>query len=226
MAKILISRPKMKGDEATSHTYKWAESVIKHAKQNNHEVIDYNRSAATYDKINESLEYDNPDVYIHFGHGCPNSLIGQESCMMTNGKHNKDYEDLQDEDVNCNPECNIIPNVKLLKDKIVIAYACHSAKRLGNCAIKYGAKAYAGFDDYLIFMIDSKKSEEIFTQPLLYFTNSVIEGDKLWVAKLKTDLLFDENIKSYKNIKYLARLLLWDKMSFKLLGDSELTIYD
>lgn len=226
MVKILITRPKMVNDNPTSCTYRWGSYIIKSAKSFGHEVIDYKSKAVTYRKVNEALSYYDPDVYIHLGHGCPSNLVGQESCILTNNKNADYYDDVEFEDLYCSPSCGLESNVNMLKDKIVIAYACHSSKRLGECAMKFGAKAYIGFDDYLIFMTDSKNSESLFTEPLFEFTDSLFKGENLALAKFKADILYDKNIIKYKDVGYLAMLLLWDKVSFNVRGDPNLTIFN
>lgn len=241
--KVLITRPKMVGDEATSHTYYWADPLIREIKELGYECVDYKVDNVTYDNVSNAFQSVLPNVYIHFGHGCPSLLIGQYECILTNGIKHFDLNILNDlsntinldkfeenkyklgESINCDSMCIHESNVKLLNNKIVIAYACHSAKRLGQCAMKYGAKSYAGFDDYLIFMADSKKTENLFTEPLLEFAYSLFNGDTLRVAREKTFEKYDELIRKYKNVKYLALLLLWDRESFKVYGDENLTIF-
>lgn len=232
--KILITRPMMSGDEATKHTFYWADPIIKEAQNLGYEVIDYRKEDVTYEKVSNALRNINPDVYIHYGHGCVADLIGQSQCIITNGTKNFDIDNLNylsnctyrmSDDIFCDIFCQSPKNVELLNNKIVIAYACHSAKRLGVCAMKSGAKAYIGFNDYLIFMVDSKNTEKIFTDCIMTFTYSLLNGDTLKSAKEKTLQKFDETIKRYKNMKYLAKLLLWDKLAFTVYGDDNLTIF-
>lgn len=232
--KILITRPMMPGDEATKHTFYWAEPIIKEAQILGYEVIDYIKNHVTYEKVSEALQTVNPNLYIHYGHGCVADLVGQSQCIITNGTKNFDicnseylnkYTYRMSDDIFCDTFCNSPRNVELLKDKIVIAYACHSAKRLGVCAMKNGAKAYAGFNNYLIFMVDTKNTEKIFTDCIMTFTYSLLNGDTLKMAKERTLEKFDSTIKEYKNVSYLAKLLLWDREAFTVYGDDDLTIF-
>lgn len=236
--KILITRPAMDGDMATHHTYSWATPVIKYARSLGYDVLDYQKYHVTYSNVTDILSRYNPDMYIHFGHGCPSNLIGQQECVITNGGSNYNisnpkyldensnaYTYRMDDDIMCDMLCRRESNVGLLEGKVVVAYSCHSASRLGLCAMKAGAKSYAGFDDYLIFMTDSVETEEIFKECLLTYTYSLLDGDTVRRASNNTYKEFDANIKRYKNVSYLGKLLLWDRMGFKVYGDGNLTLF-
>lgn len=236
--KILITRPAMEGDMATQHTYLWAEPVIKYAKQLGYDVLDYQKRHVTYNNVTDILKRYNPDMYIHFGHGCPSNLIGQRECVVTNGgsnfnvtnpnylnKHFNPYTYRMNDDIVCDKLCPKQSNIDLLNAKVAITYSCHSASRLGVCAMKSGAKLYAGFDDYLIFMTDTVETENIFRDCLLTFTYSLMNGDTVRTASNNTYKEFDKNIKKYKNVSYLGKLLLWDRMAFRVYGDGNLTLF-
>lgn len=231
--RILITRPKMQNDDATASTYYWADPVIREITTLGYELQDLKVKDATYENTSKSLKEYNPHVYIHFGHGCVANLIGQNKCVVTNGTQNasvglhyiNEYKYRLDDDIMCDLMCGLPANVDLLRNKIVIAYACHSAKRLGKCAMKNGARAYIGFDDYLIFMVDNKGSEGIFTEPILEFSYSMLNGSTLKESKEKTLSLFDKNIRKYKSYNSLAKLLLWDKKAFTVYGDESITIF-
>lgn len=235
--KILITRPKMVGDNATGHTFSWAIPVIKYAKDRGYEVLDYQRHFVTYNNISNILESYKPDFYIHFGHGCPSNLIGQSECIITNGHSNFNIEPMHinsylsnytyrmDDDIMCDKLCPRSSNVELLNGIHTAAYSCHSAHRLAKCAMGKGAKSYAGFDDYLIFMTDSIETENIFRDSMLQYTYSLLDGDTVRTATNKTLDAFDRNIKKYKHVDYLGKLLLWDRMYFRTYGNPNLTLF-
>lgn len=224
----------MQNDDATSSTYYWANGIIREMMTLGYDIQDLRVKDANYEKVSSvMLEY-NPHVYIHFGHGCVANLIGQNKCIVTNGTQSfnpssahylNDYKYRLDDDIMCDLMCGLPSNVELLRNKIVIAYACHSAKRLGVCAMKNGARAYIGFNDYLIFMVDNKGSEQIFTEPILEFSYSMLNGDTLGEAREKTLDKFDKNIRKYKSYTALAKLLLWDKKAFTVYGNDNITIF-
>lgn len=232
--KVLITRPIMVNDDATAHTYHWAKPILKECYLLGYDVKDLAKKDAEYKLLSKTLMEYNPHVYIHFGHGCVANLVGHKACILTNGSQNvsdnnkyfKNYKYRLDDDIMCDLLCSLPSNIHLVKNKIVIAYACHSAKRLGICAMRNGALAYIGFDDYLIFITDNKGSEKLFTDPILEFSKSLINGDTIKVAKERTLDKFDENIRRYKSYKMLAMLLLWDKKAFTVYTKSDnLTIF-
>lgn len=236
--KILITRPSMKDDMATHHTYFWAEPVILYAKNLGYDVLDYQKRHVTYSNVNDVYKTYNPDVHIHFGHGCPSSLIGQEQCIITNGMSSYNignpkylrnifnpYTYRLNDDIACDRLCPQESNVQLLRRKDAITYSCHSSSKLGVCAMKAGAKSYAGFDDYLIFMTDSVETENIFKECLLKYTYSLLDGNTIRMAAADTYKEFDKNITRYKDVSYLGKLLLWDRMAFKVYGDGNLTLF-
>jgi hypothetical protein len=236
--KILITRPSMKGDMATHHTYYWAEPVISYARGLGYDVLDYQKRHVTYRNVSDILKRFDPDAHIHFGHGCPNNLIGQEECVLTNGmssynlknskyldRNHNAYTYRMNDDIVCDRLCPKESNVGLLKGKHAITYSCHSASKLGLCAMGKGARSYMGFDDYLIFMTDSVETENIFKACLLKYTYSLLDGNTIRIATADTYNEFDKNITRYKNVSYLGRLLMWDRIAFKVYGDGNLTLF-
>ncbi len=229
MTKILITRPKH--DLATSHTYKWADPIIKYALNLGYDVLDYRKKAVTHDKINYIINKFDPDIYIHFGHGCPANLQGQYSCIISSqssffqSSELKTDDDVSNDDIMCRVSCSIMPNIELLCDRVVIAYSCHSAKKMGIDAIDHGAKAYIGWSDYLMFITDSLNTEQLFVDPLINISKKLLDGNTLDSVKKSTDRMFDRYIKKYKSTKYIARLLLWDKEYLRFYGNDNLTIF-
>lgn len=223
---IMISRPNMGASDATRYTYKWADRVIGRARYLGYEVYDYKKNSVNYENITNGLINHNPDVYMHFGHGCPDSLIGQESCIVMNDMEHISNDKAYGEDINCMPLCIHPSNVNLLKDKVVISIACHSAKKLGKYSMDCGARAFIGFNDYLIFIADGKGSEKLFNKPILEFVDSLLSGDELIVAKEKANKIYDDSIRKYKKYRFLALLLLWDMREFTVYGDDDLTLFN
>jgi hypothetical protein len=233
--KILITRPQIPNDEATRHTYRWADPLIKYAKSLGYEIYDYRKTDVTYDNVSNALSLISPDIYIHFGHGCPANLIGQGNCIVTNGSQNynvsnqnylDNYVYRMTDDIACDNICKDIPsNVNLLTNKTVITYSCHSAKRLGVCALKNGAKSYMGFEDFLIFIVDEKGTESIFVECLMEYTYSMLNGETIQTSVKRTLDKFDEKIRMYKDKQFLAKILLWDREVFKVLGNDYSTVF-
>lgn len=252
-ATVLITMPKKKGDP-TEYTYQWAEKAIKIAKDLDYNVVTIKGADNTYNKATEAIKKYKPRFYAHFGHGCGSSLQGQQECEVVR-KFSVDeliclaesscIEDRQkvlkllnplgelscpgictlDRDP-CSPLCTYDTNVNLLKGSIILAVACHSANQLGRCAINYGVDTYVGYDDLLMFPVDTIKSQDIFGEVQLTFLKELLMGNTVQEAEIAMSELEDSYIRRFKKIKYVALPMLWDKLHRKVLGNKNSMIYD
>ncbi len=76
-------------------------------------------------------------------------------------------------------------NDYLLKNKIVYAISCRSAKNLGREAVEKGALSYTGYDDDFIFCYESNKTTKpledntakLFLEPSLLFIKSLLKNN-------------------------------------------------
>lgn len=243
---ILITRP-MKLADPTSYTYQWGEQAVKLKKSYGYEVVDIKKGDVTYKNVSNAIQYYNPSLYVHFGHGCPSSLQGQDECIIT---RRFDIDELVlmpnfkeiilpliyesgctgtcmnsiDKDI-CNPLCVNDTNVNLLRGTIVFTVACYSASQLGKCAIKYGTKTYIGYNDLLLFPVDDMNSQDMFRDVHIVFIKELLEGKTVAEAEKKMNAYEDALIRLHKKTKYIALSLLWNKMNRKILGDKNVTIY-
>ncbi|MBU0778291.1 hypothetical protein KKF82_08550, partial [Patescibacteria group bacterium] len=153
-----IARPLMKDPKDPTHiTYQWGQAIIDYALSHGVDVLDITGKWIDYENINIPLSKNRPDLFIYTGHGCRNFLATQNGCSLTNAWR---------EDV-CQVQCGQPPNLKLLRDAIVVTFSCHSASQLGMCAVRYGARAYVGFSDYMMFTSDGAGSQDLFRDALL-----------------------------------------------------------
>ena len=242
---ILVTMP-MKVGDPTSYTYEWAEQAVRMKKSYGYSVVDLRKNDVTYRNVSSSIQRYNPSLYVHFGHGCPSSLQGQTECIITR-KFDIDelvsmpnfreiimpllYEsgcttcmNSLDKDI-CNPLCVNDTNVNLLKGKIVFTVACYSASQLGKCAVRYGAKAYIGYSDLLLFPVDEVHSQDMFRDVHLVFIRELLERKSVEQAEKKMNDYEDSLIRFYKKTKYVALSLLWNKINRKVLGNKNSTIY-
>lgn len=253
IATVLITMPKKKGDP-TEFTYQWAEKAVRIAKDLGYDVVTIKGADNTYNNATEAIKKYKPRLYIHYGHGCPSSLQGQQECEVVR-KYSVDeliclaespyIEDRQrvikllnplgglscpgicklDNDP-CSPLCTYDTNVNLLKGSIILAVACHSASQLGRCSINYGVKAYIGEDDLLMFPVDSLKSQDIFGEVQLIFLKELLMGKSIQEAEQTMSELEDSYIRRFKKTKYIALPMLWNKIHRKILGDKNAMIYE
>lgn len=121
-----------------------------------------------------------------------------------------------------------------VKDKIVYARACKSAKRLGPETIKNGASAYIGYDEDFVFVIDeakvSRPTEDdvaaLFLEPSNQTALSILKGHSVEEANRRSKAKFAKNIQHLllrgpsDNDYYAIRHLFWDMQHQVCLGDA------
>lgn len=248
---ILVTRPNKNGDP-TSYTYTWGEEAIKMMKKLGYNVIDIRADDVNYENVTSAIREYKPRLYLHVGHGCPTTLVGQKECIVTRKfsldellgmenfaeivqplnyvtgcKHTcgmSGSDGIGDMPDVCSPICGYNTNVGLLRDTIVIAIACYSASQLGRCAVKAGCSCYVGYSDLMLFPVDSIKSENIFRDVHLVFIRELLEGKSVSEAEIAMNQYEDSMITLYKKTKYVALPLIWNKVNRKVLGDSNVRI--
>lgn len=209
---MAIARPLMKdGSDPTYITFDWGEKIKEYALSNGVDVLDITDPWIEYSRITPLLKKNSPDLFVYTGHGCKNFLAVQGGCSITNGFR---------EDV-CGMQCGKPPNLNVLKDAIVVTFSCHSASQLGQCAIKYGARAYVGFSDYMMFMSDSQGSQDMFRDALLPMVLELIDGKTVGEAVDATKAALLAAAKQWKPVKYLAIPFMWNHEYMQVLGDTD-----
>ena len=235
----------MKIGDPTEYTYQWGEEIIEMMRNYGYDVIDIKKNDVTYDNVSKSIEYYKPRLYVHIGHGCPTSMQGQNECIVT---RNFDINELTNmpnfkeiiqpliyqtgcthtcktlPDI-CNPICTNPTNVNLLRGTIVYTISCYTAAQLGNCAVKYGAEAYVGFKDLMLFPVDDVNSQDIFRDVHKMFLNELLTGHTIKESTEKTEKFENELISLYKRTKYISLPLLWNKLNRKVIGNSGASLY-
>lgn len=251
-AKILIMMP-MKPGDPTQHTYKWAQKAVNLAREFGYNVRTIEKDNVTYDNVTKIIKEFNPRLFASFSHGCPNSLIGQNECVVTRkftvdellsmqASNNPEKLDTFKKIINplgdiscpgicqlttdvCNPICNNETNIETLQGSIIYATACFSAKQLGICSTKHGVESYIGFEDLLMFPVDTKNSQDMFGEIQLEFYKSLLLGKTISEAEQDMIQLEDSYIRKYKTIKYISLPILWNKVNRKIIGNKQSSIY-
>ncbi len=252
-AKVLITRPNKRGDP-TEYTFQWATKASKMAKDLGYEVIDIQGDDVNHNNVSQAITKYQPRLYVHFGHGCPSSLQGQYECIvvrkfsvddlicMAESPYIEDRKRLLKlidplgklscpgicrlEIDPCNPICTYDTNVNLLKGSIIYAVACHSASQLGKCAINYGVETYVGYDELLMFPVDTLHSQDMFGEVQLTMFKELLMGNTVQDAEKAMSELEDSYIRKFKKIKYIALPLLWNKIHRKVLGNNNNLVYN
>lgn len=251
-AKILIMMP-MKHGDPTQHTYQWAQKAAQMARDFGYTVKTIEKDNVTYDNVTKTIQSFKPKLFASFSHGCPNSLIGQNECVVTRKFDVNELLTMYDSNIPekmdtfkqlvnplgdiscpgicklttdvCNPICNNETNIGELKDTIIFATACFSAKQLGVCSIKYGVQTYIGFNDLLMFPVDNINTQDIFGEIQLEFYKSLLLGKTVSEAEQDMITLEDKYIRQYKTVKYISLPLLWNKVNRRIIGNRNNSIY-
>lgn len=205
-----IARPLMIDPKDPTHiTYLWGQAIIDYALLHGVNVLDITGKWVDHRNITPLLMQNRPDLFVYTGHGCRNFLATQNGCSLTNGWK---------EDV-CHIQCEQPPNLNLLRGAIVVTFSCHSASQLGMCAIKYGARAYIGFSDYMMFTSDGAGSQDMFRDALLPMAIELINGKTVGEAVDATKAALLTAAKQWKSVKYMSIPFYWNYEYMQVLGD-------
>lgn len=86
-ATVVFTMPMKEGDP-TQITYLWAKRNAQLIRGLGYRVVTIEKEDTTYDKVTKALRENSPSVtgrplvYIHYGHGCAGSLIGNKECII------------------------------------------------------------------------------------------------------------------------------------------------
>jgi hypothetical protein len=86
-ATVVFTMP-MKVGDPTQITFSWAQRNVQLIKSLGYRVITIEKEATTYDNVTKALRQNSPSVtgrplvYMHYGHGCAGSLIGNKECII------------------------------------------------------------------------------------------------------------------------------------------------
>ncbi len=205
---ILITRPEH--DITTHYISKWSEKIIDEAKNKGCDVIDLYREKANREKFIGTLQKSSPRMVVLNGHGNEDVVSGHDNKPI-----------LQKLD-------------KIVKDKIIYARSCKSAKKLGADSIASGASAYLGYNEDFIFMFDETKithpledkTAVLFLEPSNHIPISLLKGHGVEDANQRSKKLFIKNIEkllvagSASDNYYAIRYLFWDMKHQVCLGDT------
>ena len=208
---MLITLPDY--DDVTKYLHVWNQDVIKAAERNSLEPILSKGKNVVRSQISKIIESKDPKLIILNGHGDFDRVLGHQH----------------------EPIIILGENENLLKDRIVHAFTCSSARELGK---KCKAKAFIGYSDLFFLCVDrfsiNRPREDKFAGPVL---ECAIEAP-LQLAKRKTakeafessQVLYGKWIDEFtvSNSKYTTEelqlilpILHWNKLSQTLHGDPE-----
>lgn len=207
---FLITRPKH--DDTTHYLFNWSKEIIKLAEKKTIKVLNLEKEKANKKNFTSYINKILPSLIFFNGHGGENCIMGHNNEILVEADSNE----------------------RLLKNKIIYALSCRSAKRLGAKSVKAGAKTYIGYNDDFVFVIDEAKiyrpleddDARLFFEPSNKIVVSLIKGHNSGTAYGKSQEMFRKNIQklltseSSSNSVYI-RYLLWDMRHQVCLGDQE-----
>ncbi len=204
---VLITRPEH--DLTTRYLAKWSEEIVAEAKSKHHDVVDLKAKKATRERFIGTMQKTNPRLVVLNGHGDEDRVGGHDDEILLSGPDG------------------------VVKDKIIYARACKSAKRLGPQTVANGASAYVGYDEDFVFVIDEEKSSRplrdktaaLFLGPSNHAALSLLRGHTVAEANQHSRSQFARNIQALilrgpsDDDYYAIRHLLWDLRHQVSLGD-------
>jgi hypothetical protein len=206
---LLITRPEH--DITTRYLSKWSAEIADEAKAKHTDIVDLEAEKATRERFIGTLEKKSPRFVFINGHGNEKVVGGHNDEVILQGSD------------------------KAVRDKIIYARSCKSAKELGPQTIQNGATAFIGYDEDFIFMIDESKSfrplqdetAALFLEPSNQTAMSILKGHSVKEADRRSKEKFTRNIQELilkgpsEDDYYAIRHLLWDMRHQVCLGDKE-----
>ncbi len=251
---ILFTAPRKMGDP-TQYTYDWAMDAVKLAKSLGFNVITLEGEQATHRNTTKVLgENESIIVWAHFGHGCIDSAQGNDECLINKEYSLKEIRDLAlsgdekkikiakmilqpssylSEPTRCQLDgdpcllrCTYESNVGMLRGKSSFMTACFTAGGLGEYAVNYGGISFMGSDSLFLFPVDNKGSQNLYKYVQLVGLKELLIGHTPRQADAAMSNAEDRIIKDNNDIKYIVLTMIHNKLSRKVLGNIDSTIYD
>ncbi len=212
MRSLLITRPEH--DCTTRYFSKWSEKIIEQGESKGTNVIDLHLDKANRDRVIGTLEKREPGFVFFNGHGGDDRVAGHNDEVILNADDGE-----------------------AVKNKIIYARSCKSAKILGHKTISYGARAYIGYKEDFTFLYSpdmisrplEDESAALFLEPTNHIAYSLLKNHTASEAHDKSRELFRKNIEkllaegpsaeNYSAIRYLY----WDMINQVCLGNGAAT---
>lgn len=200
MSLILFTRPEH--DPTTHYLSYWCKESIILAESKGIKVLDLAREKAIKSEVENRLTKFSPNLVVLNGHGNENMVTGHKN----------------------EPLIIVKDNEYLLKDKVIYAISCRSAKNLGPKSIDAGAINYSGYDDDFVFIYEpenysrpfSDNTAKMFLEHSQIYLGSLIKGNTTGEALNRSKQNLKDNfVKALsENNLNAVRFLWWDLKHF------------
>lgn len=208
---LVIIRPDH--DPTTNYISAWSKYIIEHARKKNIGVVDLRGNKANRRLFESIIVKTKPSLIVLNGHGDENTVAGYDN----------------------KPIVTVGVNERILKNTITYALSCQSGKKLGKKAVGAGAKAYIGYDDDFIFIIDENsiskplndKTAALFFEPSNAVAVSLLKGNTAGASSERSKQMFRKNIRqlltseSPQQEKDALPYLAWNMNHQVCLGDQQ-----
>lgn len=203
-------------DDTTHYLSAWGKDIIKTAEETGLKVLDLPGSKANRKEFEDKIITLSPKLIMLNGHGDDNLVTGHKD----------------------EPLVKVGVNEKLLKEKIIYALSCRSAKILGSESIKCGALSYIGYQDDFIFMYEPElfsrphldKTAGLFLDPSNMLVESLIKGNNVEESckRFRTAMIknFNKSASTSETDPSIARFLWWNLRNFSSQGENRVSIND
>ena len=204
---IVLARPLL--DEASEHSYAWAEDCIAAAADAGIPLKDLAKGDATLDKLKAALKEGKAVALLFYDHGSSRRFVSQDGGSLV------DYV-----------------GAKLLKGRLVYSMCCLSGSALGPRIIDAGGLAFFGYKEEFGFYIGS--AEPAFREPANQGWLRLTEGQPVKEALQSMTEKFDEWVDYYTrgegrsnpDAPIIASWLIHDRDCLVALGDMDLRLRD
>lgn len=195
---IVITRPFY--DNTTAYLHRWNKRVVKEARENSTSFADLEQKRANKKEFESVVKKLKPDLILLNGHGGSDEILGNGHSTLI----------------------KVGDNEYVLKNSVVYALSCSSAKVLGPACMRAGANAYIGYKEDFIFVFSegySTRAEQdplakLFLEPTQKIALHLVNGNSPKDSHDKGISEFQKNIQkvllSNSTEKYVARFLVWD----------------
>ena len=203
-------------DLTTTYLYYWSEEIIACAQQKKIPVIDLAKKRANRKDFASIIRKTHPSLVVINGHGDDFVVMGYDNEPLVEAKVNE----------------------SLLKNTIVYARSCRSAKTLGPSCINSGCHAYIGYQDDFVFFIENEKithplddkTAKMFIEPSNNIVTSLLKGHPAKETNSRSKEIYKRSNQKLttsattKEERELIPYLVWNYNNQVCLGDGDVAI--
>lgn len=209
MSRIVATRPNH--DVTTNYLYFWT-GVVLHLSH----AVDLRAKRANREEFTSIIGKIKPSLIVINGHGSSRAVFGHDDAVLIETGDNHE----------------------ILKETITVCRSCQSAQVLGQKAVDSGCKAFIGYNEDFVFIIESDKISRplsdktagYFLEPSNQVIISLLKGHSAGESNIRSREMFRRNIQKLSTSaastedSEMIPYLLWDLTHQVCIGDEEATV--